>query len=304
MTDIPTRRLGRTGLDVTVLGFGSMELRDLPKGRPLDEAQAGQLLNGVLDAGINLIDTSIDYNLAEDRIGRHVASRRDEFVLASKCGCPVDADPATAGGGTPHDFGRANIRAGVEQSLRRLRTDYLDLLQVHMSPSVDELRSSETIEALDELRTEGKVRYLGMSGTLPHLQDHIALGVFDAFQIPYSALEPEHGPWITKAAETGAGVIVRGGVAKGAVDEDGPQKRGQALVPVWEAARLDELVDGISPTEFLLRFTISHPDVATTIIGTQSLDHLASNVAAARRGPLDADLVTETTRRVLEATKS
>src|ERR1700733_1415602 len=130
---IPTRVLGRTGAEVTILGYGAMELRGRPRGPELEEAAAGLLLNELLDAGVNLIDTSIDYGRSEELIGRYLSDRRDEYFLASKCGCALSLPPAA----TPpyaHDYRSANVRAGLEQSLRRLRTDRLDLVQVHMSP--------------------------------------------------------------------------------------------------------------------------------------------------------------------------
>ncbi|GGI02415.1 aldo/keto reductase [Egicoccus halophilus] len=300
MSDLPRRMLGNTGVEISALGFGAMELRGEPKGRPVDERHVGRLLNQTLDLGIDLIDTSIDYGVAEERIGRHLAARRDEFFLATKCGCPHDADPATAGGGTPHDYGAANIEAGVEQSLRRMRTDHLDLLQVHMSPSVAELEAAATIKTLQRLRAAGKIRFLGMSGELPHLADHIALGVFDVFQVPYSVLEPEHEPLIARAAEEGAGIVVRGAVAMGAVAPTGPGRRGQALLPIWEQAELDELADGMDRTEFLLRATIGLPGLSTAIIGTLNDDHLVANAEAAARGPLPDDVRREAVRRALE----
>ena len=109
-----------------------------------------------------------------------------------------------------------NIRAGVEQSLRRMRTDHLDLVQFHRSPSRDTLEENGALEALAELRDEGKIRFIGMSGTLPNLVEQIDMGVFDAFQIPYSALEREHEDAIRDAAVAGSGTIIRGGVARGA----------------------------------------------------------------------------------------
>src|SRR5271156_1754185 len=132
---IPKRELGRTGLPVTVLGYGAMELRGVPRGRDVTESQAETILNAVLDAGINYIDTSIDYGLSEERIGRYVAHRRSEFYLASKCGCLVGAPPAPRGQRNAHVFTRDNVVAGVEQSLARMRTDYPDIVQFHASPS-------------------------------------------------------------------------------------------------------------------------------------------------------------------------
>ena len=84
MTDLPKRELGRTGLQVTMLGYGAMELRGAPRGRDVTEAQAETILHAVLDAGINYIDTSIDYGFSEERIGRYIANRRSEYYLASK----------------------------------------------------------------------------------------------------------------------------------------------------------------------------------------------------------------------------
>src|SRR6478736_2052486 len=108
MADLPRRALGRTGLQVTTLGFGAMEVRGAPAGPEVSDDEAGRLLNAVLDEGINVIDTSIDYGRSEELIGRFVAHRRDEYVLASKCGCVPGAQM-----GTDHVHTAANIRAGV-----------------------------------------------------------------------------------------------------------------------------------------------------------------------------------------------
>src|ERR1043166_7490104 len=102
MPNLPTRQLGRTGLEVTMLGYGAMELRGGSRGRPLTDEQADTILNAVLDAGVNYIDTSIDYGLSEERIGRYIARRRSEYYLASKCGCVVGATLAPRGQRNPH----------------------------------------------------------------------------------------------------------------------------------------------------------------------------------------------------------
>src|SRR5579871_5256750 len=92
-TGLPVRTLGRTGLRVTQLGFGAMELRGAPRGRPIDDQQAERVLNTVLDSGINYIDTSIDYGVSEELIGRYLGDRRSEYFLASKCGCWAGQTP-------------------------------------------------------------------------------------------------------------------------------------------------------------------------------------------------------------------
>src|SRR5499425_1534797 len=220
---IETRRLGRTGTDVTILGYGAMELRGQPHGPAIGDDDAGRLLNEVLDGGVNLIDTSIDYGRSEELIGRYLGHRRGEFFLASKCGCLLGPPPPGASPPFPHDYSPGNVRSGVEQSLRRLGTDHLDLVQVHMSPSRAQMEADDTIETISSLRDEGKTRFIGMSGILPNLPDHIAMGVFDVFQIPYSVVQREHEELITAAAQAGAGTLIRGG--------PGRPRRGQELAP-------------------------------------------------------------------------
>jgi aryl-alcohol dehydrogenase-like predicted oxidoreductase len=276
-------------------------------GRDLEPDAVGAVLNAVLDAGINFIDTSPDYGLAEERIGVHISHRRDEFYLASKCGCPVNQAQPAPGQRREHVFTRENIRAGVEQSLDRMKTDHLDLVQFHASPSRSTLEENESVAELVALRDEGRIRFLGMSGTLPNLNDHIAMGVFDAFQIPYSAVEREHEEAISAASAVGAGTIIRGGVARGipASSRDRLERLPEAFRPAmqerldrFEGAQLDDLLDGMSRMEFMLRFTISHPAMNTTIVGTASAKHLADNVAAAAKGPLPADVYIEAKERL------
>jgi aryl-alcohol dehydrogenase-like predicted oxidoreductase len=301
---IETRPLGRTGTDVTILGYGAMELRGHPRGPAIDDEDAGALLNAVLDGGINLIDTSIDYGRSEELIGRYVGHRRDEFFLASKCGCLLGEPPAGATPPFPHDFSEANVRAGAEQSLRRLRTDRLDLLQVHISPSRSQLAADHTVETMLSLRDEGKVRFLGMSGTLPNLPDHLAMGVFDVFQIPYSAIQREHEYLITAAAQAGAGTLIRGGAARGAPAQDKGWQRGPLGLAEgvgqrrWESSGVDDLLGGMSPLEFVLRFTLSHPGLSSTIVGTANPAHLRSNLAIAERGPLSPEVYEQAKKRL------
>jgi aryl-alcohol dehydrogenase-like predicted oxidoreductase len=301
MPDLPKRTLGRTGLEVTTLGYGAMELRGAPRGRDVSEEQAERILNTVLDSGINFIDTSIDYGVAEERIGRYISHRRSEYVLASKCGCLAGAlasnPPAPRPGQrSPHVFTAENIVQGVEQSLERMKTEYLDLVQFHASPSKAELEEHGGLQALQELQRRGKVRFIGISGTLPNLPEQIAMGAFDTFQIPYSALERAHETLIEQASRAGAGIIIRGGAAKG-----GPGKEQGDSWDVWQRTGLDDLLGDMSRMEFVLRFTISHPDLDTTIVGTINPDHLRDNLNALAAGPLPADLYAEAKRRLAEA---
>jgi aryl-alcohol dehydrogenase-like predicted oxidoreductase len=303
---LATRTLGKTGVDVTVLGYGAMELRGSPHGPDIADRDAGDLLNTVLDSGVTFIDTSIDYGKSEELIGRYISHRRGEYFLATKCGCPLGQFPPETPRPLPHDFSPANLRAGLEQSLTRLRTDHVDLVQIHASPSRTQLESDGTVECLKELQAEGKIGFIGMSGTLPHLADHLAMGVFDAFQIPYSALQREHEDLIAQAAHAGAGTVIRGGVARGApADEKGWQgpfgMSAGAAQERWDEAGLDDLLDGMDRMTFVLRFTLSLPDLHTTIVGTSRAEHFAANLAAAEQGPLPDDVYQEAKLRLRQA---
>lgn len=295
MIQLPKRQLGRTGLQVTMLGYGAMEIRGAPRGRDVTDRQAETILHAVLDAGINYIDTSIDYGVSEERIGRYIADRRSDYYLASKCGCLVGAPPAPRGQTSPHVFTRDNVLKGVEQSLKRLRTDHLDVLQFHISPSRETLVKDGALDAAMELKRAGATRFIGMSGTLPNILDHIAMGVFDVFQIPYSAVEREHEAIIAAAARAGAGIVVRGGAAKGA-PTDGKHEGVQWAR--WQKAELRDLLGDMTPMEFVLRFTFTHPDLHTNIVGTISPDHLRHNVEVLGKGPLPANVYVEAKRRL------
>ena len=293
---LPTSILGRTGLEVTKLGFGAMEIRGVPRGRDVTEAQAEMILNSTIDSGINYIDTSIDYGWSEGFIGKFISHRRDEYLLASKCGCMITG-PTVPEGPQPHVYTKENIVVGIEQSLRRMKTDYLDVVQFHGSPSRETLEENGSIETLLELKQQGKIKHLGISGTLPNLPGQIDMGVFDVMQIPYSALERQHEDLITRASDAGIGIVVRGGVAKGEPGESGVSKPDPWKT--FETANLDDLLEqGESRTDFLLRFTLSHPGMHTTIVGTLNPAHMAQNAAAASKGGLANDVYAEAKKRL------
>ncbi len=288
-------KLGRTGLEVTKLGYGAMEIRG-PRvwhGRPVTDEQAGRILNAVLDSGINFIDTSYDYGRSEEFIGKFISHRRQEYILATKCGCSLvdcgDHDD------TPHVWTRENLLHNIDTSLARMKTDYIDVWQLH-GPTVQQAEEGRLVEVLKEIQATGKVRWIGISSYLPHLPAYIDSGDFDTFQIPYSALEREHEALIAKAAEGGAGIILRGGVAQG---EPGVGRGLSDRWTNWEKAGLDDLLEeGETRTGFLLRFTLSNPGLSTTIVGTMRPEHLSENVKVAAQGPLSGDVYAEAIRRL------
>ena len=283
---LPTAALGRTGLQVTRLGYGGGHRK------PMDDQQRETVLNTALDAGINFIDTADCYGLtyddrdtSEKLIGRYISHRRSEFYVATKCG----------GSESGHVWTKANVFRNLHDSLTRLKTDHVDVMQLH-GATVEECERERVVESLVEMREQGKVLWIGASTNLPDLPAYVESGVFDVFQLPYSALERGHEGWITQAAEAGAGIVIRGGVASG---EPGPGLGSPGAWRKFEEAGLDQLrVEGESRTAFVLRFTLTHSHAHTNIVGTTNPDHLRENVQAVLRGPLPADVYAEARRRL------
>lgn len=297
MRDLSHATLGRIGLAVSRLGYGTMELRHTgtPARPHLDWAAAGALLNDVLDKGINYIDTSPTYGPAEELIGEFLSGRREEFTLSTKTGFMIDELPARR-----HVFTKEVVRRGVEWSLRRLKTDYVDVIQLPGSPTPAELIELGTLDELKAMQAEGKCRFLGISGWLPNLAGHVGWGAFDVYQIPYSAVELDNESIITEAAHADIGTVVRGGVAQGSVsetqrvevspDDRRVQDQDSENRARWTNAGLDDLLDGRTRGEFMIRYVLSNPDVDTAIVGTSDRTHLEENVAAAARGPLPPEI--------------
>ena len=207
-------------------------------------------------------------------------------MIATKCGCI----------GAEYIWTRENLFRGLEESLQRMRTEYIDVMK-HHGPKVEECKQGNLVEALQEMRQQGKVRWIATSSYLPELSTYLSWGVFDAFQIPYSALDRKHEDWITAVAEAGAGTIIRGGVAKGE-----PGVSGIDRPEVWRKyceASLDDLrEEDESRTAFMLRYTLTHPHIHTIIVGTLQPEHLKEDVRATLRGPLPQDTYAEVKRRM------
>lgn len=291
------RGLGNTGLSVTALGYGAMELTHL------EERVAARMLNAVLDGGINFIDTSPDYGPSEAYIGEAISHRRDEFYLATKCGCNVDQhggsmDPS-------HIWSREKLLDNIENSLRLLKTDHIDVWQLHgtMPEWLSGGSDDEAIKTMQELKQQGKVRAIGISFRnggpgdelypagygFKCIQEFMHWNVFDVIQIVYGGLTRKSEIAIAKAADKGIGMVIRGVVKRYHDDYDA----------LFAKAKLDELCqDAESRNAFLIRFAMSHPGLSTMIIGTKNPDHLAENIEAATRGKLPADVYAEAKRRL------
>lgn len=281
-----TRTLGKTNLQISRLGLGLSEL-----GYELtlaDEARAAQVLNGALDAGINFLDTSACYNVSEELIGRTIAHRRDDFVLATKCG-------HVAGGYRGRDWTAQTVTDSIERSLKRLRTDRLDLVQLH-SCGVDVLEKGEAIEALLAAQKAGKTRFVGYSGDNEAALWAVQSGHFDTLQTSFNLVDQAARRELFPAAQAqGLGVIVKRPIANAAWGaERSPSgyandyfRRAQAMLAAGP-------IPGAPDDRILLAlgFALAHAAVDTVIVGTQNPRHLAANIALVKTAlPLASEVV-------------
>lgn len=276
---LPQRPLGRSGLQVSALGFGAMHLHDAR----LSEAEAGRLLNQVLDLGINLIDTARSYGLSEERIGRHLAHRRGEFLLSTKLGYGVEGVA---------DWSYACIVQGVERALRLMRCEWLDIAHLHSCP-LPLLQRGELTRALLDCQRAGKLRVAAYSGDNAELAHALACGDFGSVQTSLSLCDQINLSGVLQRAEqAGIGLIVKRPVA-GAIWRRAQRPDDHAEGQYWDRwqalALPDTLLDEAGErdwTALALRFAAHAPGVSSALIGTAKLAHLQANLAAVQRGPL------------------
>jgi aryl-alcohol dehydrogenase-like predicted oxidoreductase len=275
---VETRPLGETGIQVPVLGFGAGHIG----GEDLSEAEAGRLLNEVLDLGITLIDTAPGYGRSEERIGRHLAHRRDDFVLVTKCGYGVPGLP---------DWTPACITAGVDQALRRLQTDHLDVMLFHSCPRWV-LDTEGLVAALDAAVRSGKVRAAGYSGENEDLAHALGIASLTVFETSINLSDQRSlMTAVPRAQQRGAGIIAKRPL--GNAPWRYPERPvGNYAEVYWErmqAMGLDP--GGLDWGEFALRFAAFAPGVGTAIVGSSRIEHLRRNVGAIAKGPLPSDVV-------------
>jgi aryl-alcohol dehydrogenase-like predicted oxidoreductase len=272
------RPLGNTGLQVSILGFGAG-----PVGSPeLSESQAEALLNGVLDAGINLLDTAPSYGQSEERIGRYLQGRRHEFVLSTKCGYGVPG---------VEDWTGPCITQGIDLALRRLRTDVLDVVHFHSCP-VDVLERPGVVDALRHAVEQGKVRVAAYSGDNAPLEWALHSGAFGSVQTSVNLFDQrvlDRG--LPVARQKGLGVIAKRPLGN-APWRFSERPAAQDIATYWDRMRAMELdTGGLDWSELALRFAAFVPGVASCIVGTTRTENLQRNLRAVEKGPLPADRV-------------
>jgi L-galactose dehydrogenase len=285
------RRLGGTELMVSVLGFGASPLGDVfRKTEPADRVAAVHL---AVERGINFFDVSPYYGLtlAETRLGEALEGRREKVVLATKCG---------RYGGSEFDFSAKTITAGVEDSLTRLRTDYLDLLQAHDVEfgHVDQI-VEETLPAMRKMQEQGKARYIGITGySLKNLMEIAGKAKVDSIlsYCRYNLLITDMDKALVPFAEEhGIGVINASPLHMGIITEKGPPEWHPAPQAVREAGQKIVALctaRGVDASEVALKFCLDYPRAASTLVGLSSTAHVERNLKAMEL-TLDAELLRE-----------
>jgi aryl-alcohol dehydrogenase-like predicted oxidoreductase len=275
------RVFGKTGLKVSVLGFGGSEIGY----QSASAKTAAKILGTALDAGINVIDTAECYADSEQLIGKAIAHRRDEFHLFTKCGHVTSALEHLRF----HEWDPRLLAKSIDRSLKNLRTDHVDLLQLH-SCSAQRLRQGDVIRAIEDAKRAGKTRFIGYSGDSEDAVFAIETGAFDALQISVSIADQESIDRVLPLARAhGMGVIAKRPVAN-AIWFQSRVPSGDYSREYWD--RLKKLdfdflaksrADGF---ETALRFTLSVPGVHTAIVGTAKPERIAVNATLASSGPL------------------
>jgi aryl-alcohol dehydrogenase-like predicted oxidoreductase len=270
-------------MDLSVLGFGGAEIG-------FDSVPAGdvaRLLGAALDAGLNVIDTAECYG-SEGLIGEAVAHRRDDFFLFTKCG--------HAGGFSEPDWDIAMLEKSIDRSLALLKTDHVDLLQLH-SCSEDMLRQGDVIAVLQRAREAGKTRFIGYSGDSAAALYAIRCGAFDSLQTSINIADQEClDLTLPEAAAANMGVIAKRPIANVAWKSGGNPPGNSYHKSYWERLRKLDYpflrpgadADAVS---IALRFTLAQQGVTTAIVGTTKPDRWKSNAALLDAGPLPPEQI-------------
>jgi len=255
------RRLGDTDLYLSPIGLGTVKFGrnqgvKYPEGFALpDDAALADLLALAKDLGINTLDTAPAYGSSEERLGSLLAGQRQDWVIVGKAGEDfVDGESS-------HDFSPAHIRESLERSLKRLKTDYIDVLLLHSDGSdLDILLRADLMAVMQDFKDEGKVRAIGASTKT--VEGGIkSLDLMDVAMCAYNPLYQDEEPVLDHAAAQNKGILLKKILASGHVDDFNSE----------------------DPVQDAMDFVFAHPGVTSAIIGTINPEHLKSNVEKAQR---------------------
>lgn len=266
------RPFGQTGLQVSVLGLGAGQIGDAR----LEESAVARLLGQAVDAGITLIDTARGYGLSEERIGRHLGHRRQELVLSTKLGYDMAGHA---------DWSYGSVQAGVEAALKRLNTDYLDIVHLH-SCSLEHLQRGDAIQALEDAHRAGKLRVMAYSGENGELDWAVDSGRFGSIEHSLNLCDQRviDGA-LSRANRRGLGVIAKRPIAN-APWRHAQCPKGEYVEEYWHRWQAMAIEPGeLTSPELALRFSAYTAGVSSVIVGTSQLAHLEQNLQLLN-GPL------------------
>ena len=309
-----TRKLGTTDIDASVVALGTWAIGGGTWWGESDDEQSIRAIHAAIEAGITLIDTAPVYGWgrSEEVVGKAIHDRRDKIVLATKCGLWWHDDTGETffemeGHTVKRTLGRDTIRQEIEFSLKRLRTDYIDLYQTHW-PSLDPEHEpiAETMASLLELKKEGKIRAIGASNVdIPMIKEYQAAGVLDTIQPRYSmldrAIEQELLPY---CIEQGIGSLayspLEQGLLTGKITKDQTFKEGEFRNSlIWfkpeNRSKVIDMLDGwkdltekytCTLAQLVIAWTVEQPGITFALCGARKPEHSIQNAAA---GDLDLD---------------
>ncbi len=273
---IERREFGSTGLKVFPLGFGAGHIG----GGEMTEAEAAKVLNTVLDLGINLIDTARGYGLSEERIGRHISKRRDEFILSTKVGYGIPGY---------NDWTYDCIIAGVDEALKKLNTEYIDIVHLHSCP-LGTLQHGEVIDALLKTVDAGKVRTAAYSGENEALEFAVSSGRFGAIQTSVNVADQRGlNGLLLGANNKGIGVIAKRPLANvpWRLKE---RPAGKYCEEYWLRLKKMNLDFGADWEDIALRFAAFSDGVDVCIAGSSNPSNIKKNVEIINKGPLPEEI--------------
>jgi len=270
------RDFGNTNLKVSAIGFGAGEIGDFA----VSEKDSENILNTVLDLGINLIDTARGYFESEERIGKYISHRRDEFILSTKVGYSIEGYA---------DWSYDIILAGVDKALELMKTDYIDIVHLH-SCDLNTLQRGEVIEALHKTIEQSKVKIVAYSGENEELKFAVDSNSFGSIQTSVNICDQiDLDGSIKQAKEKGMGVIAKRPIAN-APWRFSERPVGHYCEEYWHRWKTMNLPEQENWLDTFLRFTVFANGVDTAIVGTTNIEHLKSNLKIIEKGPLPEDI--------------
>lgn len=287
------RQLGNSDLRVSKMGLGCMSI-----GTDFNKAQ--KIIEAALDAGINYFDTAdlYDYGVNEEIIGKTLSNKREEVVIATKVGNRWNENKD----GWSWDPSKAYIKEAVKKSLRRLKTDYIDLYQLHGGTIEDPI--DDTIQAFEELKEEGFIRYYGISSIRPNvIRKYVKDSSIISIMMQYSLLDRRPEAVMSLLEENNISIVTRGSVAKGILSDKtlGAIEAGTFTVKAYldySTEEIKDLIESIkakllshsrSLNEVALQFNLAHETIASVVTGASSVEQLLDNIRAVNSKPLSKE---------------